>query len=141
MSAKVTKGNENTKLQYFLKSIDYGINTVLGIIPFIVSVVKNFGATTINFLGLFVAAKNIKDNVKDIYNYINGKQPQKGMLYVNIALIVMYNLYFIVFAVMVAISNTSFPWLVRISYFALLPVKDIVATVMYAVITAKIDKK
>ena len=109
MSAKVTKGNENTKLQYFLKSIDCGISTVLGIIPFIVSVVKNFGATTINFLGLFVSAKNIKDNVKDIYNYINGKQPQKGMLYVHIALIVMYSLYFIVCAVMVAINNTSFP--------------------------------
>lgn len=122
--------------QVFLKFVKHLAYMITGAIPYIVSAIKNIGATTINFLGLFVALKNIVDSLSEIYKYIVGDTKEKPLVKLNIALLIFYLVYLITFAILIAVGCGT-QWVLFISYAALAPIKDTVLTVMYLYITVK----
>ncbi len=124
----------STQQKAFLKAIKHGGSMVAGLIPFIVSAIKNVSATTINFLGLFVAIKNIIDAISAIYKYIEGTKKEKSLFKLNIVLLIFYSVYLVTFAVLQAV-NCDIKWAIYLSYISLAPIKDLFLMFMYCMIT------
>ena len=139
MSAKKKNTTEKRKT-FFLKTIYSGANTALGTIPYVVSCYNNLNASAINFLGIFVAIKNILASTKNIYKYYekpNNEEP-KLLLLTDWILIGLYVAYFVFFAIMFGLQNAT---LVQVSYFALFPIRDFISTVMYFVKVVRYSKE